>query len=225
VEEYITSGRISVNGEIVTELATAVDPEKDEVLFNRKNLSLGGGNIYILLNKPAGYLTTVRDDFGRPTVMDLVKGLPGRVFPVGRLDLDSGGLVLLTNDGELAYRLSHPKYEITKTYVVKLEGLPEAGDLQKLRGGIELPEGKTSPARIEVREQAESHTTVVVEIHEGKKRQIRKMFAAIGCPVVELERVGLGTLELGTLEKGAWRELTESETAGLRELLGLKKQL
>lgn len=223
MEEYITSGRISVNGEIVTELATVVDPEKDEVLFNHKSLSSGKGNIYILLNKPSGYLTTVRDDFGRPTVMDLVKRLPGRLFPVGRLDLDSSGLVLLTNDGELAYRLSHPKYEIAKTYVVKLEGVPSAGDLQKLREGVELPEGKTSPARIEVRERAKSHTTVVVEIHEGKKRQIRKMFAAIGCPVVELERVRLGSLELGTLEKGAWRELTESEIVGLRELLEAKK--
>jgi 23S rRNA pseudouridine2605 synthase len=223
VEEYITSGRISVNGEIVTELATVVDPEKDEVLLNRKSLTLGSGNIHILLNKPSGYLTTVRDDFGRPTVMDLVKGLPGRLFPVGRLDLDSSGLVLLTNDGELAYRLSHPKYEIAKTYVVKVEGVPEAGDLERLREGIELPEGKTSPARIEVRESTKSHTTVVVEIHEGKKRQIRKMFAAIGCPVVELERVGLGTLQLGTLEKGAWRELTESEIVGLKGLLEPKK--
>ena len=223
MEEYITSGRISVNGEVVTELATVVDPEKDEVLFNQKSLSLGSGNIYILLNKPPGYLTTVRDDFGRPTVMDLVKDLPGRVFPVGRLDLDSSGLVLLTNDGELAYGLSHPKYEVAKTYVVKLEGVPSAGDLQRLKGGIELPEGKTSPARIEVRESTKSHTTVVVEIHEGKKRQIRKMFAAIGCPVVELERIRLGGLELGGLEKGKWRELTESEIAGLRELLERKK--
>ncbi len=223
VEEYITTGRIKVNGGVVSELATVVDPERDKVAFDDQPLSSGDRGLYILLNKPSGYLTTARDDFGRPTVMDLVKDLSQRVFPVGRLDMNSTGLVLLTNDGELAYGLSHPRYEIKKTYLVKVEGRPQEADLARLREGIELDEGKTSPAQIEVKSEESSYTLFQVEIHEGKKRQIRKMFAAIGHQVLELERIKLGELHLGALKRGEWRELTQGEISELKKLIKRRK--
>jgi pseudouridine synthase len=223
VEKYITAGRIKVNGEVVSELGTVVDPVRDKVAFDDEALWSGSGCLYILLNKPAGYLTTARDDFGRPTVMDLVKNLSRRVFPVGRLDMNSTGLVLLTNDGELAYRLSHPRYEIKKTYLVKVEGRPQEAHLARLREGIELEEGKTSPAQIEVKSEESGYTLFQVEIHEGKKRQIRKMFLAIGHRVLELERVAFGSLEVGGLKRGEWRELTDDEISGLKEPTRRKK--
>ncbi|TET70077.1 MAG: rRNA pseudouridine synthase [Candidatus Zixiibacteriota bacterium] len=223
VEEYITTGRIKVNGGVVSELATVVDPERDKVAFDDRPLSSGDRGLYILLNKPSGYLTTARDDFGRPTVMDLVKDLSQRVFPVGRLDMNSTGLVLLTNDGELAYGLSHPRYEIKKTYLVKVEGRPQEADLARLKEGIELDEGKTSPAQIEVKSEDGGYTLFQVEIHEGKKRQIRKMFTAIGHQVLELERIKLGKLQLGALKRGEWRELTEAEISELKKLIKRRK--
>lgn len=223
VERYITSGRVKVNGKVVTELATAVDHKRDRVVFDDEPLSLGGGSSYILLNKPRGYLTTARDDFGRPTVMEAVRGFPHRVFPVGRLDMNSTGLVLLTNDGELAYRLSHPRYEIKKTYLAKVQGQPQEADLARLRQGIEFDEGKTSPAQIEVKSEAADYTLIQVEVHEGKKRQIRKMFRAIGHRVLELERIRLGNLELGDLKRGEWRELRDDEVSGLKELVRWEK--
>jgi 23S rRNA pseudouridine2605 synthase len=223
VEEYITTGRIKVNGEVISKLATVVDPERDKVAFDDRPLSSGDRGLYILLNKPSGYLTTARDDFGRPTVMDLVKGLSQRVFPVGRLDMNSTGLVLLTNDGELAYGLSHPRYEIKKTYLVKVEGRPQEADLARLKEGIELEQGKTSFAQIEVKSEESGYTLFQVEIHEGKKRQIRKMFTAIGHPVLELERIKLGELRLGAVKRGEWRELTEAEISELKKLIKRRK--
>jgi len=223
VERYITSGRVKVNGKVVTELATVVDHQRDRVAFDDEPLSLGGGDAYILLNKPRGYLTTARDDFGRPTVTEPVRGFPHRVFPVGRLDMNSTGLVLLTNDGELAYRLSHPRYEIKKTYLAKVQGQPQEADLARLRQGIQLEEGKTSPAQIEVKSEAADYTLIQVEVHEGKKRQIRKMFRAIGHRVLELERIRLGNIQLGDLKRGEWRELRDDEIRGLKELVRSKK--
>jgi 23S rRNA pseudouridine2605 synthase len=223
VEKYITAGRIKVNGEMVSELGTVVDPVRDKVAFDDEPLWSGSGRLYILLNKPAGYLTTARDDFGRPTVMDLVKNLSRRVFPVGRLDMNSTGLVLLTNDGELAYKLTHPRYQVKKSYLVKVRGRPQEVDLARLAEGIELEEGKTSSAQIEVKSKGEDDTLLEVQIHEGKKRQIKKMFLAIGHPVLELERVAFGSLELGSLKRGEWRELTDDEISRLRELTRAKK--
>ena len=176
--------------------------------------------IYILLNKPKGYITSVKDERGRPTVMELLKGVKERVYPVGRLDMDSEGLLLLSNDGELAYRLLHPRYHVERRYRVRVRCSPRKTDLKRLQYGMHLEGGKTGPMQIQVIKQGKE-TEVEVVLREGKKRQIRRMFEAIGCPVVSLVRVALGELTLKGVPQGRFRYLTREEVERLKRAAGL----
>ena len=220
-EEWIASGRVKVNGVVVTALGTKIDPQNDQVLFDDQPVVISGEKkIYLMLHKPEGYVTTAKEQFGRPAVLDLVRDVKQRIFPVGRLDYDTSGLLLLTNDGELTYRLTHPKYDVDKTYIAKLYGVPDDMDLQKFRRGVMVDGRKTRPAKIRILEIEKDRRFCTAEIilHEGKNRQVRKMCDAIKHPVAQLKRVATGTLTLGDLPKGAYRPLTEKEVQYLKQL-------
>ncbi len=210
-EEHIKKGRIAIDGRIVTEMGLKIDPDHHLIEFNSKPVSSPEKKIYILLNKPAGYVTTLNDPQGRPIVTSLLKKISSRVFPVGRLDLDTEGALIMTNDGELAQRILHPSFEINKTYVAKVAGRPNQMKLQQLTRGIELEGRKTSPARLKILNTEASTSTIEITIHEGRKRQVRKMFAAIGHRVLELKRIAYGGLKLGSLPKGKYRFLSKKD--------------
>jgi pseudouridine synthase len=218
-EELILSGRVRVNGQAVTEMGTKVNPSTDVIEVDGRRLKTRVEPVYVLLNKPAGYLSTVRDPDGRPTVLDLVpKGT--RLYPVGRLDADSEGLLLLTNDGELANRLMHPRYEQEKEYSVLVAGQPPTETLDQLRRGVWLAEDQAiGHAEASVVAVTEAGTWMRVILREGRKRQIRRMLAALGHPVRRLIRVRMGSLELGTLEPGKWRPLAPREVRQLQRLV------
>ncbi|KXL52560.1 ribosomal large subunit pseudouridine synthase B [Anaerotignum neopropionicum] len=218
-EELIAAGKIKVNGKVVTELGTKVDPKKDEVLYLDKEVSKKEVDlVYIMLHKPEGYVTTAKEQFGRPGVMDLVSQIEARIFPVGRLDYDTSGLLLLTNDGELTYKLTHPKHDVDKTYIAKLYGTPDDMDLQKFRRGVFIDGRQTKPAKMQILERGERQSTVEIVIHEGRNRQVRKMCEAIKHPVAQLKRVATGELKLGDLPKGKYRHLTPKEVKYLKSL-------
>jgi len=221
-DRWIAEGRVSVNGQVVFELGEKIDPGKDRTQVNGKPVRGEEERpLYILLNKPAGRVVSVKDPFGRPTVMDLLKHLPARVYPVGRLDLDTEGVLLLTNDGEMALRLTHPRYGVTKAYEVRVEGEPREEDLDKVRHGIFLEGRRSAPARIKVLRRSHRHATLRVEIHEGRKREIRKLFEAVGFPVVGLVRTDFAGLTLDELKPGRWRYLRTAEVTRLKKLAGL----
>lgn len=215
-EQMITDGRVRVNGERVVQLGTKVEIGADTVAVDGVELTAVKKKYYIMLNKPAGYLSTVSDDFDRPTVIDLLsEEIKTRIFPVGRLDYETEGLLLMTNDGDFAYRVTHPKFELGKTYVATVgAGLTIAG-LNKLRRGVRLEEFKTSPAEVELLNSDASKAVVKITIHEGKNRQVRRMFEAIGCRVLDLKRISIGRVELGNLPEGRWRYLTSHEISYL----------
>lgn len=213
-ETYLTAGRVTVNGE-TAQLGQRADPDRDEILVDGRPLAPRGEPVYILLNKPRGYVTTLADERGRKTVAELVADCGQRVYPVGRLDLDSEGLLLLTNDGEWAQHLLHPKHEVEKTYHVSVFG-PVAGAAARLAAVTDLEGEPIRPARVEVLRQTAKTAVLAVTIHEGKNRQVRRMCARCGLTVKRLRRVREGTLELGNLQPGKWRYLTESEAASLR---------
>ena len=213
-ETYLTAGRVTVNGEMA-QLGQRADPDRDEILVDGRPLALRGEPVYILLNKPRGYVTTLADERGRKTVAELVADCGQRVYPVGRLDLDSEGLLLLTNDGEWAQHLLHPKHEVEKTYHVSVFG-PVAGAAARLAAVTDLEGEPIRPARVEVLRQTAKTAVLAVTIHEGKNRQVRRMCARCGLTVKRLRRVREGALELGNLQPGKWRYLTESEAASLR---------
>ena len=220
-EELIAAGRVKVNGKIVTEQGVKINPQKDKVEFDNRLIAVKAEKkVYIMLHKPEGYVTTAKEQFGRPAVLDLVRDVKQRIFPVGRLDYDTSGLLLLTNDGELTYRLTHPKYDVDKTYIAKLYGVPDDMDLQKFRRGVMVDGRKTRPAKIRILEIEKDRRFCTAEIilHEGKNRQVRKMCDAIKHPVAQLKRVATGTLTLGDLPKGAYRPLTEKEVQYLKQL-------
>ena len=215
-EEIIDAGRVKVNGETITEQGMKVE-ESDKVTVDGKLLRLPKTNRYVLLNKPRGVVSTVDDNKGRKTVLDLVvTGKGQRLYPVGRLDMDSSGLLLLTDDGELTQRLLHPKYELEKTYRVTVKGVVDEATAQKLSSGIELEDGITAPATFKILEHRNAKTRMEVTIHEGRNRQIRRMFEAVGTQVVELERIQMGPLKLGQLGKGEYRPLREKEIRALK---------
>ncbi|MBU0482107.1 MAG: rRNA pseudouridine synthase [Proteobacteria bacterium] len=209
-EKYILSGRVAVDGEVVTSLGTKADPGLQNIEFDGHPLS-SPDKICILLHKPRGFVTTMSDPQGRPTVTTLLKGLKSRVYPVGRLDLDTSGALLLTNDGDLAQRLLHPSNEINRTYDALVRGVPAGKDLQRLARGIMLEGRKTWPADLEVLHQTPHETLIRIVIHEGRKRQVRKIFAAIGHPVKELKRVAYGGLWLENIPEGKYRLLTQND--------------
>ncbi|MFH7321116.1 pseudouridine synthase [Desulfurivibrio sp. D14AmB] len=210
-EGYIAAGRVMVDGCRVSQMGLQVDPECQRITFDGRPLSFPEEKITVLLNKPAGYVTTMHDPQGRPLVGSLVKEPGLRLFPVGRLDLETEGALLLTNDGDLANRILHPRYEIKRTYQATVKGVPAAAALQALRQGIELEGRRTWPAQIRTLRRREGECTLEVIIHEGRKRQVRKMFAAIGHPVLRLKRVAYGGLRLGDLASGAHRRLTAAD--------------
>lgn len=217
-EEMILQKRIKVNGITVTKPGIKVDTEKDIVQVDGEVCKLKNFNVYILLNKPKGYITTLYDPFGRPTVWELIKGVGTRVFPVGRLDKDTEGLLLLTNDGELAYKLTHPKHGIEKTYIVKVKGNISRKAIDNLEKGVILEEGKTSPAKVRVLRKENDYSILEIKIHEGKKRQIRRMCEKVGHPVINLKRIRIGDLTLKGLKTGEWRYLTKKEIDYLKNL-------
>ncbi len=223
-EELIRRGEVAVNGRVVTELGTRVGP-RDVVTVCGKIVQPPAEKVYIMLNKPSGYVTTVSDEFGRPTVMHLVPG-EGRIYPVGRLDADSEGLLLLSNDGDFAYRLTHPRFELDKEYHALVDGSPTESQLELLRRGVSLDGKVTAPAIVErlrkvsVRPGKEA-TWLRVVIHEGRKRQIRRMVASIGFNTLRLIRVRVGPQRLGDLPSGRFRHLTAAEVERLRGALSL----
>lgn len=220
-DKLIESGRVSVNGDVVASLGLKIEVGKDQVELDGKPISLQTRLVYLLLYKPAGFLVTQRDPFHRPTVMELLPSLEERVFPVGRLDYESEGILLFSNDGELSNRLIHPRYQIKKQYLVKIKGRPEAQKLKRLEKGIYLDNRKTAPARISQFKPSHKHSWLCVEIHEGRKREIRRMFQAVGHPVLTLRRIKFAGLTLGKLKPKEWRYLTPAEVARLRSLVKL----
>lgn len=217
----MTAGRVTVNDVVVTELGRTVDPAADVVAVDGKTVSLSDAPAYLALHKPAGYVSTMRDPQGRPTVAALVpRGEHAGLFPVGRLDQDSTGLLLFTTDGELSHRLLHPRWHVAKRYRVVVEGTPSSAAIERLRKGVELDDGLTQPAEIDLVSPGPP-AEVSVTIREGRKRQIRRMFSAIGHPVVELERLAFGAVLLDDLPVGETRPLTDDEIAALRAAVGM----
>lgn len=220
-DRMILSGKVSVNDMVVTELGSVIDEKNDTVSVDGKTLSLPKEFLYLALNKPVGYLVTLNDKFGRPTVMELMGEYRKKVRPIGRLDLDSSGLLLFTNDGEFAFRLSHPRYEIDKKYLVKCESFITDESISRLEKGIELDDGITSPAIIKLISRTKAFCRFYITIHEGRKRQIRRMCSAIGSEVLTLRRISIGKIELGDLKPGKYRSLEKTEINELKENLGL----
>jgi len=221
-DRLIEAGSVAVNGRVVQELGTKVDEVRDRIAVEGRKIKPGRDLVYMALHKPPGYLVTLRDPLGRPTVKTLVPKLPEGVFPVGRLDRDSEGLLFLTNDGELAFRLTHPRYEVPKVYLVRVAGSVPAEAIVRLEAGIVIEGRKTAPAKVKALEKREAFTVLQVEIHEGRKREIRMMFAAIGHEVLRLERTSFGGIRLERLEPGRWRFLKDAEVRRLRRLVGLE---
>jgi pseudouridine synthase len=219
-DRWIEEGRVQVNGRVVQDLGHKVDDAGDKVVVLGKTVRRASDKaLYILLNKPRGTVVTVKDPFGRPTVMDLLGRQPARVFPVGRLDADSEGLLLLTNDGDLAFKLTHPRFEVKKVYLAEVEGGVEEADLEKLRRGIFLEGRRTAPAGVNVIRRGREKSLVRIEIHEGRKREIRKMFEALGHRTGRLVRTEFAGLGLAGLKPGRWRHLDRREVARLKSLV------
>ncbi|MBI4743596.1 MAG: rRNA pseudouridine synthase [Actinobacteria bacterium] len=219
-EELIKSGLVSVDGKIITELGFKADPYKNIIKVNGKKLRIREEKIYIILNKPSGYITSLSDEKNRPTVIDLIRKtnpqLKTRIFPVGRLDKDTEGLLLLTNDGELTNKLIHPRYKLNKVYQVTVKGVPDEKKLNLLRKGIKIENKPTAPAKIKVLFAGKDRTTLEITIHQGKKRQIREMCKRIGHPVIYLKRIRFGPLVLRNLPRGRSRHLSKSELEKLK---------
>src|SRR6185369_17029236 len=215
-EELILNGQVAVNGVVVTELGTKADPANDHITVNGKPLQVSEQRLYILLNKPAGYMTTLDDPEGRPLVIDLLKDINERVYPVGRLDYNTEGLLLLTNDGDWANRLMHPRHEIEKEYHVRVRGKVHKSQLGQLAGGVEIDGRKTAPARVSLIKEGEQNDWLSISIHEGRNRQIRRMCEAVSLAVVRLKRVRYGNLVLGDLKPGEYRNLSPAEVNELR---------
>ncbi len=214
-DTLIANGNVRVNGITVREMGYDVLPD-DRVEVNGISVSPDTKAVCVALNKPMGYITSASDDRGRKTVMELVADIDARLFPVGRLDYNTTGLLLMTNDGDLAYRLTHPKHEITKKYRARVAGVLSKERIAKLKKGVDIGGFVTSPAKVSVIKQTAHSAIVEIEIHEGKNRQVRKMFAAVGNPVQELERIAIGDIRLGRTKQGHYRKLTREEIEYLK---------
>jgi 23S rRNA pseudouridine2605 synthase len=214
-ESLILEGRVAVNGIVTTELGTKADPASDRITLDGRALVISGTRLYILLNKPAGYMTTLDDPKGRPVVTDLLKEVAERVYPVGRLDYNTEGLLLLTNDGDWANRLMHPRHEVEKEYFVRVRGKVSEQQLKRLAGGVELEDGMTAPARVRLVKSGEQNDWISITIHEGRNRQVRRMCEAVSLSVVRLRRVRYGAVAMGRLKPGEFRYLSEAEVSGL----------
>lgn len=221
-DTYITEGRVSVNGEVVTRLGTRVDPDRDEVRFDDAVVTPTTEVVYVLLHKPLRTVTTVKDDKRRRTVMDLV-GADERLFPVGRLDYDTTGALLLTNDGDLAYYLMHPRFEVNKVYRVMLDRIIRPIDLHNFRKGIDLDGRRTAPCGADELRRIGNRSYLEITLHEGRNRQIRRMFEVLGYQVEELHRLSFAGLGVADMKPGEWRELRSGEVADLKALVARQK--
>lgn len=214
-EELITNGHVKVNGITVTELGTKIDTEKDIVTVDNKKISEVRQYIYIKLNKPEGFVTTVKDQFNRKTVLDLID-IKERIYPIGRLDYNTSGLLLLTNDGELANKLMHPKYHIYKTYIAETDGRVSEESIEKLKNGVSIDDYRTAPAKVKLLKYIGNKTQIQISIYEGKNRQVRKMLDAVGHNVRTLKRISFGEIALGDLKTGSWKTLSNEEIKFLK---------
>ena len=215
-EEYILQGKVKVNGETVTELGTKINPEKDVIEFENKKIRENTKHVYILLNKPIGYVTTADDQFGRDTVLELVK-VKERIVPVGRLDMYTSGALILTNDGDFVYKVTHPKHEIEKTYTVTVKGIVQNSEVEQLRQGVQIEDYTTKPAKVRIlkTDVEKDISRLEITIHEGKNRQVRKMCEAVGRKVLALHRSKIGGIGVKDLELGKWRYLSPKEVEQL----------
>jgi 23S rRNA pseudouridine2605 synthase len=216
-EEWMAAGRVAINGEVCRELGTRVDPDKDRIEVDGKAVQLPDSYVYLLMNKPIHMITSLEDPEERPVVVDLLPENMPRVWPVGRLDWDSEGLLLFTNDGKLTNLLTHPSHEVSKTYAVKVRGLLDARAevLTTLREGIQLEDGMTAPAQVKVTRDNGRNTWLEVVLQEGRNRQIRRMFEAIGYPVMKLRRIAIGPITIEGIASGKYRSMTHSEVSEL----------
>lgn len=223
-EELILSGKVQVNGETVTTLGTKADPAVDTITVDGKTVGVEK-KLYLVFNKPKGVITSASDPQGRKIVTDYLKGINERVYPVGRLDYDTEGLLLLTNDGEFAHLLTHPKHHVPKTYLATVKGVPHGTALDKLKQGIMLEDGMTAPAEVEYHDLNSDgkSSTITITIHEGRNRQVRRMFDAISHPVIKLKRISFGELFLGNLKRGLYRHLTKDEIESFYKLAGVPR--
>lgn len=210
-EKIIQDGRVRVNDEIITEMGYKIN-NNDKIYVDNELISNVEEKIYIMLNKPVNVISSAKDQFNRTTVIDYVKDIEQRLYPVGRLDYDSKGLILLTNDGEFTNSIIHPSKEIVKTYIVRISGIPSINELNMLREGVTIDGVKTKPAKVKVLD-SKKHPSLQIQIHEGRNRQVRKMIESIGFRVIDLERIAIGKLPLGNLEVGKWRILNEKDRA------------
>ncbi len=215
-EELIIDGSVTVNGQVVRELGTKADPEKDAIKVMGKLIHLPQRNTYIVLNKPVGYITSMSDPEGRPVVTELLKGVKARVYPVGRLDYDTEGLLIMTDDGGLANSMMHPSHEVSKTYLVKVKGVLEDKEIEKLQKGIKLDDGMTAPAGVKRLKKADANSWIELTIHEGRYHQVKRMMERVGHSVIKLVRVRYGSIELGNVPPGTFRYLTNEEVKILK---------
>lgn len=216
-EEIILQDRVKVNGTLVNELGFKVDPELDTVSIDGDIITLEEKKVYIALNKPEGYVSTVKDERGRKTILDLVS-VKERVFPIGRLDYNTSGLILLTNDGDVYNKIIHPRVEIDKVYIAVIKGIPNRDEINKFCNGLDIGDYITAKAKFEVLEKLDSKCKVKIVIHEGKNRQVRRMCDKIDHPVIALKRVSVGKIDLSTIKRGEWRYLNETEIKYLKSL-------
>ena len=215
-EEYIIQGKVQVNGKTITELGVKVNPEKDKITFEGKNVKQEERKVYILLNKPIGYVTTSDEQFGRDKVLDLVK-VRERVVPVGRLDMYTSGALILTNDGDFVYKVTHPKHEITKTYTVTVKGIIKNEEVEQIRKGVKIDDYTTRPAKVKILKTDEEKdiSRLEITIHEGKNRQVRRMCESVGRRVIALHRSKIGNIGVKDIELGKWRYLKDFEVKTL----------
>lgn len=216
-DELIENGNVKVNGATIKAMGWQVE-EDDVVEVNGRVIEAAGKKVYVVVNKPLGYITSMQDEKDRDTVADLVADIPQRLFPVGRLDYNTTGLLIMTNDGELTQTLTHPRHKVYKTYVAKVAGVISDSRLAKLRKGVDIGGFVTSPAKVRLVKQMPRHAVVEISIREGKNRQVRKMFAAVGNKVQDLHRTAIGEIRLGRLKEGHYRKLTKEEIAYLKGL-------
>jgi 23S rRNA pseudouridine2605 synthase len=217
-ERMVVEGRVLVNGKIVEALGFKADPSRDHIKVDGKRLSPFEPKVILLLNKPRGYLSTVKDPEGRPTIIDLLKNVRWRIYPVGRLDFDAEGLLLLTNDGDLAHLLSHPRFSVPKTYLVKVAGVPEEKKLIRLRRGVMLEDGEARAVSCSLIRQREKNSWVRVVVTEGRNHLVKRMFLAIGHTVLKLKRIEYGPVQLGDLPFGQFRYLTPEEMEKIKQI-------
>lgn len=216
-EKLIVEGRVEVNGVVVTTLGFKADPRGDHIKVDGKPIAPLGSRVYLILNKPKGCVTTLHDPLERPTIRDYLRGERRRVYPVGRLDFDSEGLLILTNDGELHHRLTHPRYRIPRTYQVKVKGIPESGEIERMRNGIPLDDGVTVRAGVRLVKRLKRNSWMRLTVYEGRNRLIKRLCDAISHPVISLKRIRYGPLALGDLRPGEYRYLTPEEIEKLKD--------